>query len=136
MIALSIVYPMGINALQQSHAVSDVVQPLHQTPKTPATLIFISLNLPDKLLKNLYEEAQKSRTPTQLLLTGLYGENLNDTHQKLEALGIEATVDSSWFEKESTDKHPIFMFINDKKGIQVVQGTFSLKIAKERINSK
>ena len=96
-----------------------------------SVLVFISLNMPDKFLQKLSQEAQNSKIPSYLLLKKLYKNSLKETQDRIQRLGIKVIIHPELFEENITQSIPTFIF-NKKSGLLVLHGNLSLDSATEQ----
>lgn len=93
-------------------------------------LIFVSLSMPKKSLKNLYREAEQQSLP--LILRGLKNNSFKETIDALKELEIAVQIDPNLFEEYQVKTVPTFIAIHQKEPLQI-QGNVSLSYAQKKL---
>lgn len=125
-----------INTKTQHLKHNNISNPQDARQPTESILIFISLNLPDETLRNLYHEAKTSTVPARLFLKALYKGSLQISTKRLKALNIKVKIDPEWLDNYEIQSVPTFIFLKKQKTPIILHGNMSLAFAIEQINKK
>ena len=94
----------------------------------PDLLVFVSFSMSDALLKTLANQAKEKGG--KIVFRGLLNGSFKEMGQKLRALGVEALIDPTLFQKHNVVQVPTFLHKEDKLAGNV-SVTFALKTFEE-----
>lgn len=91
--------------------------PAHRPPPKRVLLVFLSLSLPDAILKEM--AAQAPRYPARLVIRGLVNTSVQVTQKRLQDLQMAVEIDPFLFEQFQVTRVPTFVWAqNTVQGVQ------------------
>ena len=113
---------------------SSYLQEMAKSKKGEEILIFVSFSMPQEVLKNLNQDAQKYAAT--LILKGLVDNSFKQTVAKLKDFPSSVEIDPSAFEKYHITKVPTFIRVREGKEVARLSGNVTLSFAAQKLREQ